>query len=108
MLLVVWFILAIIVPAVFGTLFVVFPMRVIQIQARAYERLYYKGLGMSPEQMEKRPMLPWDRALIGNMRKFIDIAPDHPEEFGDYAVVLRLFGIGLWALGVFFVSRLVS
>lgn len=106
MLLLIWVTLTIFVPAFFGTIFVVSPKRVIQIQARAYGRIYYDGFGLNSEQMEKRPMLPWDRALIGNMRKFIEIAPEHPEEFQEYALTLRLFGIGLWAVGLFFASRL--
>ena len=107
MILFVWVLLTIVVPTVIGTFMIVAPGRFIQIQARAYRKVYSNAYGISDKEVGKLPMLPTDRMLIRNMQEFIEIAPDHPEKFGNYIAALRLFGIALWVLALFFCSRFV-
>ncbi len=74
------------------------PDEVVRWQGKWYRSVYNRWLKRSNNEIDRRFMLPHDRALIGKRSVFVREAPEDPRKFASLIVVHRIFGVVILAL----------
>ncbi len=93
---------------ILATLLAFFPQRVVSMVAREQRGLYKDRLHMSDEDIDKLAPLYKSKVLDGPRSRFINHAPEHPEDFSCSVDSLRLFGIVMWCLLIFMAISMIS
>ncbi len=97
----IWVILFLILLGFVGYQFIFRPERIVRLEARAFRKFYKEDLRMSNEQLEKMPFDQLNRSLIGSMSQIISDAPEHPERFPGFLLLIRLIGCMIWGIPIF-------
>ena len=99
------------VDTVFLVIAIVFmfrPRQIVRLHAQFYKTAYKDALHQDDAQIDRPPMLPTDRALMGSRSRYVREAVDHPEQYPGMITLIRVVGVVilLFVLGFYGVAAL--
>lgn len=83
-------------------LFLFRPHQIIRLHARFYRTVYKDVLHQEDAQVDRFPMLPADRSLMGSRSRYVREATDHPERYPGMITLIRVIGIVIFLCALCF------
>lgn len=103
--LILWILLLLGIPSALAIVFLIFPHKIVQIQARFYKVVCYDVLGWTKDDVDAAYKLPTDRLSQVRQSEFIRIGMDNPKHFSELIAIYRFIGV---LIGIFATLCLVS
>lgn len=81
-----------------ASLFTFYPRETLRLQARFMRFLYKDCFQMSNEAIDRMPLMPGTRHLIGTLSRFVSQGEQHPEEFPKLQGYNKTLGCIMWGM----------